>query len=175
MKTSLKLFALGLVLVGFGAKANAQQVGTVNGTGSATIVQPITIAVVAGNGGLMKFGNIAVDATTGGTVLLAAADASRTPGGEVTLPAVTGDVQTASFTITGVEDYAYSLTLPDDTDVVLEGAGDDMPVTSFTQDGSTGVLVGGTETITVGATLNVNGGQTVGAYSGSFTITVQYE
>ncbi len=56
-----------------------------------------------------------------------------------------------------------------------------MTVTAFTSDPSgTGTLTGGTQTLTVGGTLNVNAGQAAGTYSTAssggtpLTITVNY-
>jgi hypothetical protein len=50
-----------------------------------------------------------------------------------------------------------------------------MAVNTFTSNPSgTGTLSGGTQTLNVGATLNVAVGQLPGVYSGQFTVMVNY-
>ncbi len=168
MKTSLKIFALGLILAGFGINANAQ--ATANAVGSATVITPITIVKASD----MSFGNLAVTADPGTIVLAPAGTRTRTGG--VTLPNVTGTVTAASFTVSGEGTSTFSIVLP--SSYTLNGpSGATMIVDNFTSTpSSTGSLVAGTKTITVGATLNVSGSQTVGAYANAsgFAVTVNY-
>ena len=139
-------------------------------TATATIVTPIAIA----NASNMNFGNVAVNATPG-TVLLAPAG-TRTATAGVTLPAVTGTVSAATFTVAGTPGATYSITLPAGTNTITDGT-NNMTVGTWTSTpATTGTLTGGTETLRVGATLNVGGGQPAGVYvSGTpFTVTVNY-
>ena len=171
MKTSLKLFALGLVLAGFGMNVNAQS--TASATGSATVITPISIARVNN----MNFGNLAVSASTPGTVVLAPAGTRSATSG-VTLPNVTGTVSAASFTVTGEGSSTYAITLPGTAYTITRATGSEtMTVTNFTSTpSSTGTLTAGTQTITVGATLNVSAGQVSGSYTNAtgFNVTVNY-
>jgi hypothetical protein len=148
---------------------NAQVTATATATG--TIVTPIAIT----NSGDMNFGNVAVSAT-GGTVVLDPAS-TRTVTGGVTLPAVPGTVTAAHFDITGTADYTYSITLPSTATTVTSGT-NTMTVDAFTSNpGSTGTLNAvGTQTVDVGATLNVSALQAAGTYiSGTpFDVTVNY-
>ena len=167
MKNLITLIAA-VVLVAVAATANAQVTGTA--TGSATIITPIAIA----NAGHMNFGSIAVS-TAPGTVVLSTA-AARTASGGVTLPAVTGTVTTAKFTVTGLGSSTYSISLPASY-IISDGASHSMTVNNFVSDPSgTGALTGGTQTINVGATLNVLGSQTAGTYTNAtgFNVTVNY-
>ena len=168
MKTSLKLFALGLVLAGFGMNVNAQS--TANATGSATVIIPISIAKTTN----MSFGNLAVTATAGTVVLAPAGTRTATAG--VTLPNVTGTVTAAAFNVTGEGTSTYSISLP--SSYTLNGPGGaTMVVDTFTSNpGGTGALTAGAQTISVGATLNVNGSQAVGSYVNAegFPVTVNY-
>ncbi|MFN2378829.1 MAG: DUF4402 domain-containing protein [Bacteroidales bacterium] len=137
---------------------------------SATIVSPISLAHAAD----MYFGNVAVDGTAG-TVILAP-DGTRTPVGGVTLPATTGTVTAASFTVGGTNSYTYVITLPGSI-TISDGATATMTVDNFTSDPSgTGTLSGtGTQILNVGATLNVDGNQTPGNYTNAaFDVTVNY-
>ena len=140
---------------------------------SATIVTPISIAKVTD----MNFGNVAVSATLAGTVILAPASTRTTGGaGGVTLPAVTGTVAAASFTVSGQATYTYAISLP--ATKTLTSGGNNMTVDNFTSTPSaTGTLgAGGTQTLTVGATLNVAAGQAAGTYTNAagVPVTVNY-
>jgi len=167
MKNLITLIAA-VVLVAVAATANAQVTGTA--TGSATIITPIAIA----NAGNMNFGSIAVSANPGTVVLSTAA--VRTASGGVTLPAVTGSVTTAKFTVTGLGASTYSISLPSSY-IISDGASHSMTVNNFVSDPSgTGALTNGTQTINVGATLNVLASQTAGTYTNAtgFNVTVNY-
>lgn len=166
----LKASIAAFVLLACGSKASAQASASANA--SATIVTPITITKAAD----MNFGNVAVHATTGGTVVLTPASV-RTPTSGVTLPGTKGTVSSASFTVNGQSGYTYAITLPSSV-VLTDGASHSMTVDNFTSTPTaTGTLTGGSETINVGATLNVTGGQAAGSYNAAstpFTVTVNY-
>ena len=168
MKNLITLIAA-VVLVAVAATANAQVTGTA--TGSATIITPIAIA----NAGNMNFGSIAVS-TAPGTVVLSNAGVRAASGG-VTLPATTGTVSTANFTVTGLGSSTYSITLPSSY-VISDGASHSMTVNAFTSNpnGAGTLSAGGSQTINVGATLNVLGSQTAGTYTNAtgFPVIVNY-
>ena len=169
MKNITKIFAIALVVLGFATTSFAQVSATATATG--TIITPISIT----NAGNMNFGNVAVSATAG-TVILAPAS-TRTITGGVTLPAVPGTVAAAHFAVTGTPNYTYAITLPSTATTVTSGA-NTMTVTAFTSNpGTTGTLsAAGTQTIDVGATLNIASNQAAGTYvSGTpFQVTVNY-
>ena len=168
MKHVNKMFVVVLLLVG-SVSVNAQS--TAQATATATIVTPISIAKVSD----MNFGNLAVDAVTGGSVELTPAG-NRIPAFGVTLPATTGTVTAAAFTVTGNSGYTYSISLPSNIVLNHSGAFESMMADTFTSTPSgTGTLTGGTEDITVGATLWVAAGQLDGVYTSSnFDVTVNY-
>ncbi len=168
-KTVLRLSACALILLAFGNKASAQASATA--TSSATIVTPITITKTAD----MNFGNVAVQTATGGTVVMTPA-AVRSATSGVTLPGTSGTVSAASFTVNGQSGYTYAITLPSSV-TLTDAASHSMTVDNFTSTPTaTGTLTGGTETLNVGATLNVTAAQTAGVYTSStpFTVTVNY-
>ena len=164
-----KLLILTFMLFAFAAGSYAQ--ATASATGTATIVAPIGITKTVD----MNFGNIAVSGA--GTVILAAAG-TRTATGGITLPAITGTVAAASFDVTGSDGYTYTITLPSTDYTITRVSGTEtMIINTFTSDPSgTGTLTGGTETVNVGATLNVNAGQVGGTYTNAtgFDVTVNY-
>lgn len=161
-----------VALAGLLATANntAAQ-ATANATATATILTAISITKTAD----MNFGNIAVQASSGGTVILAPAGTRSVTGG-VTLPATTGTVSAASFTINGEGSYTYAITLPS-TAHTISSSSNNMTVTTFTSNPSgTGTLSSGTQTLTVGGTLNVAAAQPNGTYTSEtgFNVIVNY-
>ncbi|TFH38709.1 MAG: DUF4402 domain-containing protein, partial [Bacteroidia bacterium] len=133
-------------------------------------ITPITITRTAH----MNFGNIAVNATPG-TVVLSPASVRSVTGG-CTLPATAGTVSAAAFTVTGIASATYSITLPAGATTITSGA-DNMTVDTWTSSPTpTGTLTGGTENLTVGATLNVAASQPAGIYTSGtqFDVTVNY-
>jgi hypothetical protein len=101
----------------------------------------------------------------------------RSVTGGCTLPAITGTVAAAAFNVTGAANYTYAITLPGAATTITFGA-NNMTVDTWTSTPSgTGTLsAGGSQTLTVGATLNVGASQAAGTYvSGTpFTVTVNY-
>jgi hypothetical protein len=171
MQQIVKFFVIAIIMIGFSTNTFAQVSATA--TSSATIVTPISIA----NNANMNFGNIAVNASLGTVVLPAAAAPVRTVTGGCTLPATVGTVAAARFTVTGVAGYTYAITLP--ASVSLTGPGAPMTANAFVSNPTVaagGLLTGGTQTLYVGATLNVAGSQVAGVYTSpaAFTVTVNY-
>lgn len=168
MKKRFKFLALATVMFAFTAGAFAQVSATA--AASATIVSPIAIARATD----MNFGNVAVS-TSGGTVVLTPAlAANRTTTGGVTLPATTGTVTAAAFNVTGTPSYTYTIALSPATITITNPASNTMTVTGLTSNpASTGTLdAGGAQTIYVGGTLNVSGGQATGTYTNATAVTV---
>ena len=87
-----------------------------------------------------------------------------------------GPGQAAQFVVTGDPDAVYSVSLPIDGTVSIANGGSSVPVNGFASNpASTGVLpVSGTQILNVGARLDVTAGLTPGAYSGTFSVVVDY-
>lgn len=171
MKNLIKLFALTLLIIGFSVSSFGQVNATA--TSTATIIVPITITKTVD----MNFGNIAVSSTSG-TVILEP-NSTRTITGGVILPSITGTVSAATFTISGLSNSTYSITLPTGNHTIIRQTGSEtMWVHTFI---SSPTLVGtldgrGSQILTVGSTLNVDAEQIAGTYiSGTaFVVTVNY-
>jgi hypothetical protein len=151
--------------------AMAQESATASS--SATIVAPIGIAKAVD----MNFGNVATN-DAGGTVIMTTGGSTSLTGG-VTLPAKTGTVTAAAFDVTGEADYTYTIAIPSSAITLVDGAGtpNEMTVDTFVSDPLTiGALTSGAQTVNVGATLNVAGGQAAGVYTNTtdLTVTVNY-
>lgn len=164
-----KFSACALFLLACGTKASAQ--ASASATSTATIITPITITKTSD----MNFGNVAVQVATGGTVVMTPAGLRSATSG-VTLPGTAGTVSAASFTVNGQSGYTYAITLPLSV-TISDASSNSMQVDNFTSTPSaTGTLTGGTETLNVGATLNVSASQAPGVYTSAtpFTVTVNY-
>jgi hypothetical protein len=166
-KTKLALGVFAMTLFSSGAIAQA----TATATATATIVTPISITKTVD----MNFGNVAVQTAAGGTVVLTPLGVRSVTGG-VTLPAVFGTVTAASFTVNGQGTYTYAITLPATATTLTSGANTMTADTWTSSPSATGALTAGTQTLSVGATLNVAAAQAAGLYvSGTpFNVTVNY-
>ena len=166
-KTSLKVLAalsiLALPLASFSAD------GT--GTSTATIVAPITITPVLD----LAFGKFS--ANGGGTVTVNATTAARSvASGNVALVSQGNTTTAATFTIGGAGTAGFDITVPSSPiNITHTNSVDQMSVGSFTSNpANSSSLVGGAKTISVGGTLTIGAAQTPGVYSGTFTVTVEY-
>ncbi|OEY65265.1 hypothetical protein BG841_01510 [Marinobacter sp. X15-166B] len=124
----------------------------------------------------LSFGSFA--AGSGGTVTVSPEDVRSASGGVVLFPSAT--VIAAEFVVRGDRNASYTLELPANNSVKLTAPGAHMELKDFSSDiirtsgPLTGFLVGGSQTHSIGATLVVGNGQPPGDYSGSFTVTVNY-
>ena len=168
MKKVTKLFALTLIMASFAVSAFGQS--TAQATATATILTPIAISKTVD----MNFGNLSASGTAGTVVLTPAGGRSAT-GGVTLMPA--GTVTAASFTVTGLIGTTYAITLP--VSATIEIGVNTMTVDNFNSTPTVvagGSLATGTETLLVGATLQVGVGQVAGVYTSvtPFDVTVNY-
>jgi len=171
MKKSLILIA-GLFLITLAAQnLTAQTNATATAATSAYIVTPIAIAKTVD----LNFGNI-VPTATAGTVVVTPTGARSFTGGAYAFANATGAPTAASFTVTGQSAATYSIAINTPSFTVVNGSNSMTVNTITTSPGSTGVLTGGTQTLTVGATLIVNASQAPGMYTNNnaLQITVAY-
>ncbi len=129
---------------------------------AAEIIEAITFTEIAG----LNFGK--VDNTAGSVII------STTGGVTGTKTQVSGGTTSAAeLTVSGAANETYSITVP--TTTTLTGPGTALNVTGLNHN-STGNLdaTTGEETVNIGGTLTVPGGQTIGAYSGTISVTVSY-
>lgn len=174
MKTALKVAAgLGAVsaLTGLASTAYAQANASATATGSATIIQPISITKTADLG----FGTI-VKPTTGQATVTVAAAGGRTVSGGGAVAANTTGVSAASFTVYGEGASAISVTVPSTFNM---NAGTNSLVVTTSNTGVTGSLsnaIGaqGSFVVGVGGSFNLETNTASGAYSGNLVVSVAY-
>ncbi len=130
-----------------------------------TLLAPISIST----GANMDFGTMLTTGTAG-TVTVTPAGARSS----VNVDLFGGVPSAASFDVTGEGGENYSITLPSST--TLSSGGNTMTVDTLNHDAgaSPKLPVGGSETFNVGATLSVGAAQAAGTYSGTFSVTVNY-
>jgi len=147
--------------------AHAQASATANG--SATLVPAISLVNTTG----LQFGLIV--GGPGGTVAVGT-DGTRTASGPSLMTNAGYPVTAAAFTVSGLANQGYSITLPSTATLTGPGAAT-MTIGSFVSNPSaTGTIGGGgTQTLLVGATLTIGASQAVGDYTGSFSVTVNYQ
>jgi hypothetical protein len=164
------------MMAGFSANLNAQ--ATENTSAAANIVTPIAISETSS----LHFGTMAVLAGTGGTCVLSTQGVRSQTGG-VNLSVQTPSASNAAYNVSGAINTTYAITLPASitvTESLLNTAtmvidGLKARPASAGQDVLTGTLSNsGTDSFTIGGTLNVAGGQVTGLYTGSFDVTVAY-
>lgn len=129
-------------------------------------------AIALGNTQGLAFGKFV--AGSGGTVTVDAGGLRSESGGVILVPSGAGAA--AQFSVTGDPGATYAISLPGNGVVSLTSGASSMAVNNFTSSpGLTGTLGGGgSQTLSVGATLSVGGNQASGSYSGAFDVIVNY-
>lgn len=162
-----------LVLAGAAVSVNGYAASaTANGT--ATVIQPVAIAKNVD----LDFGAIASPSSAGTVVVAASSSGTRSvTNGVVLVNTDTGSA--AKFTVTGESGTSYTLTLPSAAATITHTVDNTKTMTIDTWTSSLaaldgGSLASGTEVVYVGGTLNMGAAQTAGSYSGSFSVSVEY-
>ena len=164
MKRLLLIFSF--IILSFPTEGMAQ--ASASFTASVTIIQPIGITNTAN----MNFAYL--DAQSGGAVILSPDNTRMSQGGVELTDGNT--VSAATFEVTGQAGYTYSITLPN-SDHVLTNGTDNIIIRDFTSSlQDEGSLASGSQTLRVGASLDINPNQTPGNYTspGGFNISVNY-
>lgn len=156
--------ALGLLAAGPALAQSSSATATANVT--AEIVAAIAISKTTD----MNFGKVVAGGTSGTVVLSTAGVRSATGGTKL---GNAGSTAAGAFSVTGESGATYSVTLP--ASRTISSGANNMTVDTFTSNPSgTGTLTGGSQSLAVGATLNVGASQVSGTYTGTFDVTVAY-
>lgn len=161
----------GVILMALNAiNVNAQNQASTNAAASATILEHISIIKDVD----LAFGGIITDAD-GGTVVVPASSGSTATYNNLPLQVAGQTISAAKFTVNGADAATFAITLPGT--VTISSSTSNMDVDNFVSSvGTSNVqLEGGEAEFYVGATLNIQGDQDAGVYTGSFSVTVTYE
>lgn len=164
MKAFTKLAAASVATLGIAVTGSAAFAADQTGNASAQIQTAISIVEDT----QMDFGIIAVD-TSGGTVTISSAGAVSGPAAYT----FSGSPAAGAFTASGDASTAVTISF---TAGSLTGPGTAMTLNNFTHDAGGSPTTDGTGNLAfnVGADLVVGASQTAGAYSGTYTVTVNY-
>lgn len=154
-------FAAAAAVVAGGAYA-----ADVDSSAGAKIIAPLQVS----NATALYFGTVAPSLTAADTVVVSPAGA-KTCGAELTC--LTDDHTAAAFNVTGEADKSYTITLPNS--ISISNGTETMDVDNFTGSKASGTLTSGADSFTVGGTLDVAANQAAGEYTGTFTVTVEYQ
>ena len=179
MKNLLFVLVIVFFTVGLTFKVSAQETAT--STVGCTVLIPISLESV----NAMNFGQLALQGEAAGTVTLSAA-ATTVAIISSNVARISGSLFSAAiFNVGGAADHGYNITSPTTIDMVAKnGEGallgamvmNEIDVKSKSTELGTGGTLDGTgkDKIYVGGTLNLTENQFVGDYSGSFSLSVNY-
>ena len=138
-------------------------------TATATVDITSTIIINTING--VFFGDISPGAAAG-TLALSPSGIRTTTGGVTVNTAIAGSP--ATFDVQGTPNATYSVSLP--AAVIMSNVASSIVMDTFTSSPATTGVIGasGQQTLFVGATLNVGSNQSFGTYTGSLSVTVDY-
>jgi len=167
-----KLLALAVVILGFTAVSFGQLNTVADATATATILGPLTLTAQSA----LAFGALSPTGTAG-TVIIDANGGARA-GSNVTLSTIIPNAP-ANFKVFGAFNATYAITLPADNTVTIGNGvpADNMKVNSFkwSKPALNSTLdATGNDVFKVGATLVVAANQPVGSYTGTYSVTVNY-
>jgi len=147
------------------------QAAGADATANAKILAPITITTVTN----LDFG--AMFSAVGATSSTVSAASAAVRSGDATFP-TSSAVTAAKFTVNGTAGANYTVSLPVAAVPLTRTSGaETMSVTAFTKSSTDGTEVGSgaAQDIYVGASIAVGAGQVAGVYTGSFTVSVNYD
>lgn len=162
---SFKAVMAGSAMLALGLSANAAQAATATANAKAQIIKAITVTQKND----LDFGTI-VSGVAAATVALTPASARTCGVGLV----CAGTAVAAKFEIGGTAAQLVNIST---SDAILTSTGNPSMPASLTVSVGTMTLAGvaATDAFTVGGTLSVGANQAQGVYSGSFTVTVNYQ
>lgn len=163
--------AAGLAVVSVCASAESGNIGT-----NVQIVQSLTVAGVND----LSFGSFAKN-SSGGSVEVTVDGATYGNAGPQLSAGSAG-----SFTVSGLPGVAYNYSIPASVQLTLGGVSTATPSRIITmsptlggagsaQGGTRAMDTSGTDTYTIGGTIEVRSDQLVGSYLGSVTLTANYQ
>jgi hypothetical protein len=176
----ITLFTM-VVVACFAVKISAQSEATVSSTASASLLVAMSLSETSP----LNFGSSLLTNTAGRTIVLHSNSTNRDYTGGVATSAATPAPTTAAFNVVGTGLETYAIVLPSLITVwhtSISTGVHTMDINSMTarfngavSNTTTSTLESnGTDSFTLGATLNVQEDQIGGQYSGTFQVSVDY-
>jgi hypothetical protein len=138
-----------------------------------TIVQPLTITKTTD----LDFGRV-ISRAAANRVTINQTTGARTASAGVVSLAAGAPFTRALFQLTGEPAYQVRITLPGTTTLTRSGGGATMTITTWRGTTTAGLITlnaTGQAVLGIGARLNVGANQASGVYTGTFTITANYQ
>jgi hypothetical protein len=164
--------SIAVVLASMSAPAFAQ---SASGSGSVTIVRPLTVAKNAD----LQFGTVVRPATGAGTVVVSTAGAQSVAGGVAAL--ASGATPTAAqFAVSGEGGQSVSLTIPptfsiaNGSNTLTVTTSNDLTGSAGSQTLSNAIGSAATLVVNVGGSVPVGSTTSTGLYTGTFTVSAAY-
>ena len=174
-RTSFAWFVAAFATLASSAPAMAQSSGSASGTGTLSIVRPLSVTKNAD----LKFGTVVRPATGSGNVVVSTAGA-RSVTGTVTALSSGDTPQAAQFTVDGEGGQSISVTVPatfsiaNGSDTLTVTTSNDLVGSAATQTLSNALGAAGSLVIKVGGTVPVASTAVSGLYTGTFTVAAAY-
>lgn len=151
------------------SQTSAQTTATVSDTtGTTTIIAPISLTKSSN----LVFGTVTRPTTGSSTVTVSTGGTRSISGGTAVALASGPAAAAAAYTVNGEAALGYSITLGT-LSMTKTGGATPIAVT-LTGSKTSGTLTGGTDTFTVGGEFTISNSTELGAYSGTFPVTVAY-
>lgn len=173
LKSSAAVAAL--LLVATAGAAHAQSTASATGSGSITIIRPLTLTKNAD----LRFGTVVRPASGAGTAVVSAAGARNVTGGVVGL--TSGDTpQAAQFTVDGEGGQSISISVPatftiaNGSDTLTVTTANNISGSAAAQTLSNALGSAGSLSFRVGGSVPVASTAPTGLYTGTFTVTASY-
>lgn len=181
MKNKLITLAAILMIAGFTSNVMAQSATVTDASAGAVLIKALGLTQTAA----LHFGTILNDGTAGKVILPSNSTTRSKTGDGTVLSAITPIAVNGAFNVTGTGLETYALTLPSSitvTSTTLMAGTKTMTVdelkarfNSAGADAVTSTLVdAGTDSFTIGGTLNIALTQASGVYAGTYTLSVDY-
>lgn len=173
----MKKFEIVIVVMAIFLIIHSEMMAQVSSTAAsvgidAKVIAPISIENTGST--VLNFGTVTRSSLPGTVVVTADGDRSATGGASILGSSA---FSAAPFSASGENNADFNIALPDDNDVVMtrDGGTETMEVTGFGHNSSLVLSASGISTFSVGATLNLDANQVAGDYSGSFSVTINYQ
>lgn len=173
MKSASTILSIIAFLILFSCQVLGQVSSTAASIGiEAKVIAPISIENTGST--VLNFGTVTRSSSSGTVTITADGDRSATGGVSVLS---SSEFSAALFSASGENNAEFSIALPDDNDVLLtlDGGTKTMEVTGFGSNSDLVLSASGTATFSVGAILHLDADQVAGDYSGSFSVTINYQ
>ncbi len=174
-----------IMAVIFTKNTSAQTLATVNASAGASIIVPMRLT----EQNSLNFGSTNKQSGVAGSVVLSTSDASRDFIGGVSGSSAGDAASNAIFNLYGKDSSSYSITLPtsitvvepgsmsmtiDELKIRFSGGAGDIAINGANNSISKMLSSDGTDSFRLGGKLNIQPEQAAGLYSGTYSITVDY-